>query len=67
MYFTAILKKQQKVNNSLRYNLTYPASRAFSLAWLLVFTKSFVYLVCRIVGLFTPREKPLRKAARDFR
>ena len=46
----------------------YPASRGFSLTWLLPFTKSFACLVCRVVGfLFTPREKPVPKAARDFR
>ena len=44
----------------------YPASRGFSLALLLAFTKSFVCLACRVGGLFTRREKPLRKAARDF-
>ena len=32
-------------------------SRGFSLAWLLVFTKSFACLVCHVVGLFTPHEK----------
>ena len=35
----------------------YPAVRGLSLAWLLAFTKSFAWLVCRIVGLFTPRER----------
>ena len=30
----------------------YPASRGFSLAWLLAFRKSFAWLVCRVVGLF---------------
>ena len=35
------------------YVKTYPASRAFALAWLLAFTKSFAWLVCRVVGLFT--------------
>ena len=44
----------------------YPASSGFSLAWLLPLTKSFACLVCRVVGL-TTREKPLPKAARDFR
>ena len=39
----------------------YPASRGFSLAWLSVFPKSFAWLVCRIVGLFTSREKPLQQ------
>ena len=53
--------------------LTYPLSyeqRFPGLAWLLAFTKSFAWLVCRVVGLFTPcvdfvnakshtREKPL--------
>ena len=33
----------------------YPARRGFSLAWLLAFTKSFAWLVCRVVGLFTTR------------
>ena len=32
----------------------YPASRGFSLAWLLVFTKSLGWLICGVVGLFTP-------------
>ena len=45
----------------------YPASRNFSLAWLLAFTKSFAWLVCCVVSLFTPREKPLQQAAWDFR
>ena len=36
----------------------YPASRDFSLAWLLAFTKSMAWLVCRIVGLFTPGHAP---------
>ena len=30
----------------------YAASRGFSLAWLLAFTKSFASLVSRVVGLF---------------
>ena len=35
----------------------YPASRgSVSLAWLLAFTKSFAWLVCRVVGLFTMRQ-----------
>ena len=38
---------------SLETNPFYPASRGFSLAWLLVFTKSFTWLVCRVVALFT--------------
>ena len=32
--------------------LFYPASRGFSLAWLLTFTKSFASNVCRVVGCF---------------
>ena len=40
----------------------YPASRGFSLAWLLAFTKSFSWLVCHVVGLLHPmrnlRSKP---------
>ena len=43
----------------------YPASRGFSLAWLLAFTKSFAWLVCSVVSFFNhatdkPRER-LRK------
>ena len=30
------------------------------------FMKSFAWLLCRVVGLFTPREKPLQQAAGDF-
>ena len=30
----------------------YPASSSLSLAWLLAFTSSFAWLVCRVVGLF---------------
>ena len=44
----------------------YPVSRSFSLAWLLAFTKSFTWLVCHVVGLFTPCEnKPTVKYAID--
>ena len=35
---------------------SYPVSRGFSLAWLLVFTKSLTSLVSCIEGLFTPWE-----------
>ena len=42
-------------SNSCRAN----RARGFSLVWLLAFTKSFAWLVYRVVGLFTPREKPL--------
>ena len=38
----------------------YPEGRGFSIAWLLWFTKSFAWLVCCVVGLFTPREKLLQ-------
>ena len=38
-----------------------------SLAWLLAFTKSFAWVVCRVVSVFTPLEKSLQQAARDFR
>ena len=38
----------------------YPANRGFSLAWLLGFTKSFTWLVCHAVGLFTPPGIKLR-------
>ena len=33
----------------------YPASRGFSLARLLAFTKSFAWLVCRVVSVLTTR------------
>ena len=42
---------------SFRTNVVYPASRGFSLGWLLAFTKSFAWLACRVVSLFMPREK----------
>ena len=38
------------------YGKFYPASSVFSLAWLLVFTKSFEWLVCHVVGLFTCKQ-----------
>ena len=38
-----------------------------SLAWLLAFTKSFAWVVCRVVSVFTPLEKSLQQAAHDFR
>ena len=38
-----------------------------SLAWLLAFTKSFAWVVCRVVSVFTPLEKSLQQAARDLR
>ena len=47
--------------------LRHPASRGFFLAWLLVFTYSFVPLVCRVVGFFSSlgtndkRHEQLRK------
>ena len=37
--------------------LFYPTSRGFSVSWLLGFTKSFTWLFCLVLGLFTPREK----------
>ena len=36
------------------------ASRGFYLAWLLAFTRSFAWLVCRIVGLITLRRQATR-------
>lgn len=38
----------------------YPVSRLFFLAWLLAFLNAMAWLVSRIVGLFTPGEKPLQ-------
>ena len=37
--------------------MVHPASRGFSLVWLLAFTKSFAWLACRVVSLFMPRQK----------
>ena len=34
-----------------RSNQNYPANRGFSLAWLLMFTQSFAWLVCYLVSL----------------
>ena len=38
-------------------SLHYPALIGFCHAWLLAVTRSFAWLVCRVVGLFSPREK----------
>ena len=53
--------KKKKLAKLPGFLFIYPASRGFSLAWLSVFPKSFAWLVCRIVGLFTSREKPLQQ------
>ena len=54
-------KKKKKLAKLPGFLFIYPASRGFSLAWLSVFPKSFAWLVYRIVGLFTSREKPLQQ------
>ena len=36
------------------------ASRGFYVAWLLAFTRSFAWLVCRVVGLITLRRQATR-------
>ena len=41
-----------------------PASRVFPLAWLLAFTKSFVWLISRVVGLFYTPQLRDRRATR---
>ena len=41
----------------LKKTCFYPASRGFSLAWLLECTKSFAWLVSRVVGLFKWRKQ----------
>ena len=43
------------MENVLYLPFAYAASRGFSFAWLLAFTKSFTSLFSRVVGLFTPR------------
>ena len=47
------------------FTLLFTTLRA-EISLLLAFTKSFAWLVCRVVGLFTPREKPVQQAAWDF-
>ena len=42
---------QEVIKNSQNYFYC-PANRGFSLVWLLAFTTSFAWLVCRIAGLF---------------
>ena len=44
-------------------------SRGFSLAWLLAFTKSFAWLVCRVVGFSQGVNEPTKREtthANDF-
>ena len=48
------------------FTLLFTTLRA-EISLLLAFTKSFAWLVCRVVGLFTPRDKPVQQAAWDFR
>lgn len=50
------------------FDLICPASRGFFLACVLACTciKSFSSLVIRVVGLFTPSEKPLQGAVSGF-
>ena len=48
------------------YGKFYPASRVFSLAWLLAFTKSFGWLVCRVVGLFTCKQTSARRVVKFY-
>ena len=55
-------KPQQKSGRAIALPAPSPPRSLIS-----AFTKSFVWLVCRVVGLFTPREKPLQQAACDFR
>ena len=43
-----VLRKRQNFTGG------YPASRGFSLAWLLAFTKSFASLVSHVISLFRP-------------
>ena len=52
--------------NVLYLPFAYAASRGFSFAWLLAFTKSFACLFSRVVGLFTPRvvNKPTTRQTR---
>ena len=52
--------------NVLYLPFAYAASRGFSFAWLLAFTKSFTCLFSRVVGLFTPRgvSKPTTRQTR---
>ena len=64
------LNSRHLMNNPHPYPLsTYPASRGFSLAWLLALTKSFAWLVCRVVVALWDVNKPttrLTSHANDF-
>ena len=53
------LRAQLRYQKSMKDSLisTLAANRAFSLAWPLAFTRSFAWLVCRVVDVFTPLEK----------
>ena len=42
---------QEVIKNGQNY-FYFPANRGFSLVWLLAFSKSFAWLVCRVVSLF---------------
>ena len=48
------------------YGKFYPASGVFFLAWLLAFTKSFGWLVCCIVGLFTCKQTCARRVVKFY-
>ena len=48
------------------YGRFYPASSVFSLAWLLAFTKSFGWLVCHVVGLFTFKQTSARRVVKFY-
>ena len=48
------------------YGKFYPASGVFFLAWLLAFTKSFGWLVCRVVGLFTCKQTSARRVVKFY-
>ena len=47
MDFHLVLQKSKKEKRS---SISYPTSTVFSLTWLLAFTKSSAWLVCRVVG-----------------
>ena len=63
---TDVLKKESSSNGLMLKGKDKEYHPASSMAFRR-FMKSFAWLVCRVVGLFTPREKPLQQAACDFR
>ena len=54
------------IPNLCEYGKFNPASSVFSLAWLLAFTKSFGWLVCHVVGLFTCKQTSAHRVVKFY-